>query len=137
MDAKQKDLFIEMAQIGVACGLLNIFEWYVNYVRSMENFCKYEEIPEREKEVTETMLTFLHQCSSSPDDPIKKWTKADLNKAIENYYNKNDEFRESLNFDAELFFKLSPEERKKYDKHLAKKRILAHKRDLAKENITK
>ena len=89
MTQNQKKLFIEMAQIGVACGLLNIFEWYVNYIRSLEMFCKYEDIPAIEKEATDTILSFLHQCGSDPEDPIKNWTKEDLNKAIKNYYMEN------------------------------------------------
>jgi len=88
MTPTQKDLFLGMARLGVACGLLNVFEWYVNYIRSLDNVCKYEDVPKIEKEATDTMLTFLHECDSDPNDPIKKWTKKDLNKAIENYYSR-------------------------------------------------
>ena len=87
MTPEQKDLFISMATLGVACGLDNLLEWYVNYDRTLDHYCKYEDIPKKEKEAEETMLAFLHQCGSAPDDPIQTWTSEDLHKAIQRHYN--------------------------------------------------
>lgn len=87
MTSEQKDLFISILTFGYACGLTHPFECYINYVRSLGSFCKYEDILNKEKEAVETMLAFFHECGSCEKDSIETWTEKDLNKAIESYYN--------------------------------------------------
>ncbi len=59
MTPKQKDLFISILTLGYACGLTHPFECYINYIRSLDNFCKYEDIPKKEQDAIETMLAFF------------------------------------------------------------------------------
>jgi len=50
---------------------------------------------------------------------------------------RKNEFHKSLDFNADLYLKLSPKEREKYDRDLTKRRYIAHERDLLTERIKK
>ena len=88
MTDKQKDIFISIASIGWACGLEHPFEWFVHYLRTMDMWARYKEIPKLEKEAYEAYLAFFKKCKCHPDDPIDTWTHEDLNNAINNFYKK-------------------------------------------------
>jgi hypothetical protein len=84
MTAQQKDLFIEMAQTGIACGLYCVFEWYVNYQIHFQNMYAYTDIPQKEIELLEMMLAFFKD--TNPPGSVEISTKDDLNTAINTWY---------------------------------------------------
>jgi len=87
MTQEQMELFIQMAQLGMACGLFNPIEWYVNWKRALAH-SDWKEIPTQEMLATNTFLSFLHGCDSEPDDPVKYLDEEGLNRMIERYYNR-------------------------------------------------
>jgi len=57
----QSDLFVKIATMGWLSGLENPIEWYVNYCRSLDMWCRYEDVEQKEREATECMISFFFE----------------------------------------------------------------------------
>lgn len=86
MTAKQKSLFIEAAQAGIACGLWHPHEWYVNYVRVLFQLLPYNEVDERATSLGESFIAFYRECMAYPDDPIGNLDEDGFAKMINQHY---------------------------------------------------
>ena len=67
MTPEQKDLIVKMFQMGMACGLDHPFEFFMNYLRSLDHM-DYKKIPELEKNAYEAMLEFMKGCGGCPEE---------------------------------------------------------------------
>ena len=88
MTQDQKNLFVAIAQMGIICGLTHPFEWYVNYMRSLQIIYTDVKLPQKQKEATECFLEFYKETKCSEDDPVINWTEQDLDNAICQFYKK-------------------------------------------------
>jgi hypothetical protein len=61
MTPQQKDTFIQVAQIGVCCGLYNLQEWYDNFMMHTINIYKYEDIPKEEYKAISAFAQFFRE----------------------------------------------------------------------------
>ena len=86
MTQEQKDLFISAATLGVACGLMHPIEWYMNYIRSLMNFAKYEDIPNLKEKMTEVFIEFYKMTGGGPGDPIENLTIDGFVNLVNDYY---------------------------------------------------
>lgn len=85
MTDNQMKTFIQMAQTGVACGLMHPFEWLYNAVR-MQSFMPYAEQPAAEEQIVDAFLAFWRGTDSQPDDPCTTITKDELIDMINKWY---------------------------------------------------
>jgi len=88
MTKKEKDLFIEIAQMGIICGLWHPYEWIVHYIRSLIHSTPYEKIQAMEQAAYQAFLSFMRGTGVSPDDPVRTWTMGDLKNSIDKFYNR-------------------------------------------------
>jgi len=82
----QSDLFVKIAKMGWLSGLENPIEWYVNYCRSLDMWCRYEDVEQKEREATECMVSFFFE------NGMFEYTEEEKNKEfdelIKNFYSK-------------------------------------------------
>ena len=79
MTDEQKEVFIHMASLGVACGLETPKEWLRNYVRSLVHG-PYTEIPTKKNAAYMAFAAFYRTTAGSPeeDDELHSMTDAQL-----------------------------------------------------------
>jgi hypothetical protein len=85
---EQKELFIWIAQMGIACGLEHPFEWYFNYVRHLPQLVAYPDMPKVETEAMEAFTAFYKDTASHPDDPVKDLTCNGFIDMVNEWYSK-------------------------------------------------
>ena len=87
MTPEQKDTLIEMFQMGMACGLDHPFEFFMNYLRSLDHV-DYKKIPKLEKEAYEAMIEFMKNSGGCPEetDFYNSLTVVTLNDYISKWY---------------------------------------------------
>lgn len=86
MTPEQKDTFISIAQMGVACGLDHPYEWLVNYELHAPQLMAYTDANKNMNKAYDAFLAFFHDCGSCPDDPMETWTTDDMIDAINKFY---------------------------------------------------
>jgi hypothetical protein len=86
MTDKEKSQFIELAQMGVACGLYHPIEWYINLKRCLTDFLPKEKQEEKQKELKNTMISFYKSTSCADDDNIENLDEDGFDDLVDNYY---------------------------------------------------
>jgi hypothetical protein len=86
MTPDQKDLFIQAAQLGLACGLEHPFEWYANAERAMG--MEYSKVDQYVADLQAAFVTFYRDTGSAPNDPVESWTEKDFIQAVNGFYEK-------------------------------------------------
>jgi hypothetical protein len=84
MTSDQKDIFIQVAQVGMACGLTHPWEWFANAMRM--DFLPFAQRPDIEERVLQAFVAFWCGCGSGPGDPCENATVEDLIKEVNRYY---------------------------------------------------
>jgi len=84
MTEDQKMLFISIARLGIACGLGHHFEWLLNWIRSLDSWAKYEEIPQKELEAYECYVALYDDIAPDYHPTIK-----DIAKMLNHFYEKS------------------------------------------------
>jgi hypothetical protein len=83
---EQKDIFISVSRMGVACGLYHPYEWIVNYELHAPQLMPYDRVDEHLRMVRRAFLEFFHGCGSCPEDPIETWTIDEMLDSIDEFY---------------------------------------------------
>ena len=86
MTPEQKDAFISIAQMGVACGLDHPYEWLVNYEMHAPQLMAYTDVDKNLRIARRAFLEFFHGCGSCPDDPMETWTIDGMLDSIDEFY---------------------------------------------------
>jgi hypothetical protein len=68
MTSEQKDLFIKVAQMGVACGLAHPYEWYTNALSHYAPTLAYAEQADFEGRLDDTFVAFMRGAASLPEE---------------------------------------------------------------------
>lgn len=97
MNDQQKELFVGLARLGVSCGLWHPYEWLINYLRALDTWCAYGEIPKRTAEANEAFLVFFKECAAGEGDPLSFWKLDDMNAAIEKYFEERNKCHNDIN----------------------------------------
>lgn len=87
MNKTEEKIFLASAKMGIACGLWHPFEWYTNSIIALDHG-PWNEILKRDDEITNAYISFLRECDSMPNDPIKNLTRKEFIEMINNYYYK-------------------------------------------------
>lgn len=87
MTPEQKDTLVGMFQIGMACGLNHPFEFFMNYLRTLDHF-DYKKVPELERKAYEAMLEFMKGCAGCEEEQefYNNLDVVSLNKYIDGWY---------------------------------------------------
>jgi hypothetical protein len=85
MTNKQKDIFINIAQIGMACGLTHPYEWLENWDFHLSHI----DLQWSADAVYKSFLAFFKGTASFPEDPVKTWKIIDMINAKNSWYDRN------------------------------------------------
>lgn len=85
MSQNQMETFVQMAQLGVAMGLMHPFEWLYNATR-VTGFMSYEQQPAANDKIVDAFLAFWHGTDSQPNDPCTTITAEELFVMINEWY---------------------------------------------------
>jgi hypothetical protein len=86
MTSEQKDTFISIAQMGVACGLDHPYEWLMNYDLHAPQLMSYADVNKNMSKAYDAFLSFFHECGCGPGDPMETWTQEEMIDAINKFY---------------------------------------------------
>jgi len=68
MTPEQEHLFIQIAQMGVACGCEHRYEWLMNYLMHLPNLLEYSRIPDARQVAIAAFLAFEQGTASCPEE---------------------------------------------------------------------
>ena len=85
MTDDQKTVFIQAAQMGMACGLEHPWEWFYNAQRALL-IAPWDTLSMGQARLNDAFLAFWHGCGAFPDDPCETATIEDLYAEIERWY---------------------------------------------------
>jgi hypothetical protein len=89
MTQEQKDVFISIAQMGVACGLDHPYEWLMNYDLHAPQLMAYTDTNKNLNKVYDAFLAFFHGCGGCPEDPMETWSQDQMIDAINEFYRRS------------------------------------------------
>lgn len=89
MTSKQKDIFISIAQMGVACGLDHPYEWLMNYDLHAPQLMSYTDVNKNMNRAYDAFLAFFKGCGSYPEDPMETWDQKQMIDAINEFYRRS------------------------------------------------
>lgn len=71
MKLEQAHLFCRAAAMGIACGLSHRYEWFTNYLRSLQHTEVYADIPIKEQRAYEAFIAFEKMTASCPEEQVE------------------------------------------------------------------
>lgn len=86
MTPEQKDIFVSIAQMGVACGLDHPYEWLMNYDMHAGQLMSYKDVNDNMNKAYGAFVAFFNGCGSGPDDPMETWDQDQMIDAINEFY---------------------------------------------------
>ena len=92
MTENQKAIFIQVAQMGMACSLTHPWEWLANALR--QDWLPFDKRQEIEESYIQSFIEFWRGCGSCPEDPCQQATAETLMAEVNRYYNQRKEFQQ-------------------------------------------